>query len=302
MCGDGSINGNEVCDPGGSPYFEITDEKYGDDLNGETCASQAGDDYIGDLDCDNNCLGYDTSNCVYNPPFDCGTSTVTDIEGVEYTTVQIGNQCWAGENLQSAPTSGIYLMQDNADWSYAWQNNIDAYCYLPETSDYYPGYDCPSFPEGACPYGIYVNWHALDISAEDNLNGYPDICEQVMGDGWHIPSTSEWTTLHNFVLSQQSSETAEHLKATYGWSTQYYGDGVDTYGFEAIAPGTRYTTGYWPEDEGNLEALPGCISLWWENTGNDQANVWVIRRDDLEMFEGVNPNKGSGFQVRCIII
>ena len=33
--------------------------------------------------------------------FNCGTSTVTDIDGNEYHTVQIGSQCWMKENMRT---------------------------------------------------------------------------------------------------------------------------------------------------------------------------------------------------------
>ena len=66
LCGDGVINGNEICDPGESTYDPDINSyyPYSEALNGETCASQVGSAYTGNLNCNNQCSGYDTSECI----------------------------------------------------------------------------------------------------------------------------------------------------------------------------------------------------------------------------------------------
>jgi len=51
ICGDGEINGEEICD--------------GSNLNSESCTTQGFD--LGALDCSSNCLSFDASSCEMNP-------------------------------------------------------------------------------------------------------------------------------------------------------------------------------------------------------------------------------------------
>jgi hypothetical protein len=66
VCGDGSISGNEICDPNGNL------------LNGATCISEGYDS--GQLGCQSNCLAYDYTDCTNNPDDVCGDG---DISGNE---------------------------------------------------------------------------------------------------------------------------------------------------------------------------------------------------------------------------
>jgi hypothetical protein len=68
------------------------------------------------------------------PAFASG-DTVTDIDGNVYSTVQIGNQVWLGENLKTTRYDNgdpIPLVTDNAAWkavttpAYCWYQNNEA--------------------------------------------------------------------------------------------------------------------------------------------------------------------------------
>lgn len=61
VCGDGVVDGMEVCDPGDPPTYELN-------VNGLTCSDFGWDD--GDLNCLDDCTDYDTYNC-----FTCGNGT-----------------------------------------------------------------------------------------------------------------------------------------------------------------------------------------------------------------------------------
>ena len=98
-------------------------------------------------------------------------STVTDIDGNVYQTVQIGHQVWMTENLKvtnykngdSIPT-GL----DNSSWSstaegaYAVYDNDSAIAEI---------------------YGNLYNWYAIDDE------------RGVCPDGYHVPSDTDWKKL-----------------------------------------------------------------------------------------------------------
>ena len=75
-CGDGIINGDEVCEAG--------------DLSGEDCSSQGF--YDGDLACSPDCTSYDTSGCINEPEPYCGDGLVNNGETCDGTDLQ-GTTC-----------------------------------------------------------------------------------------------------------------------------------------------------------------------------------------------------------------
>ena len=88
------------------------------------------------------------------------SQTITDIDGNNYNTVQIGSQIWMSENLKTTRYSG----GASAAWKY--YNNDESNNTI---------------------YGkLYDGWTALDPRG---------ICPT----GWHVPSDSEWTTLTTYL-------------------------------------------------------------------------------------------------------
>ncbi len=69
VCGDGKVEGLEVCDPGDPPQFPVN-------VNGLTCQDFGWES--GDLGCLPDCSDYDTSNC-----YTCGNGTREPVEECE---------------------------------------------------------------------------------------------------------------------------------------------------------------------------------------------------------------------------
>ena len=138
-----------------------------------------------------------------------GMATLTDIDGNTYNTVQIGNQCWMKENLQTTkyadgttiPQLSAYLY-GAAFWCYPDNNasNKNRYGLL---------YSCDAATKNS-PY------------SETNPSGVQGICPT----GWHLPSKAEWTQLTNYVSSQSqyicdnnNTYIAKALAATTAWGS-----------------------------------------------------------------------------------
>jgi uncharacterized protein (TIGR02145 family) len=105
------------------------------------------------------------------PVFTCGTSTVSDVDGNSYNTVQIGTQCWTQSNLKVSKYrngDSIPTVYNDLNWA---SLTYGAYCVL-ENNQIYNGV-----------YGkLYNHFAVMDVRG---------ICPT----GWHVPSDFEWKIL-----------------------------------------------------------------------------------------------------------
>ncbi|MFA6308038.1 MAG: FISUMP domain-containing protein [Patescibacteria group bacterium] len=103
--------------------------------------------------------------------FVCGEDKLFDINGNGYTTVQIGNQCWMAENLNT----GTMLASASIDPSD--DGTIQKWCYSDTSSN------CNSYG------GLYDIVELLAYNTSDSQG----ICPA----GWHIPTEAEINTLES---------------------------------------------------------------------------------------------------------
>ena len=205
------------------------------------------------------------------PSFSCGTSTVSDVDGNNYNTVQIGTQCWTQSNLKVSK----YRNGDNIPTGLsntAWYNT---------TAGSYAIYDNDPVNDGL--YGkLYNHYAVMDTRG---------LCPT----GWHVPTDGEWTTLETFLGG--SSVAGGALKSTVtqptpgGWNLPNTG-ATNSSGFSAGPGGPRYNYG----DFLNV----GYTSYWWSSSlyGTD---AWFRV---LYFNSGNIPRNGSyrtyGCSVRCL--
>lgn len=107
-------------------------------------------------------------------------------------------------------------------------------------------------------------------------------------DGWHLPLTTEWTTLSNYV---GGSSVGTKLKSTYGWNND--GNGTDDYGF-AVFPAGQINR------NGSFYNLGSKVYFW---TANQSSATYANTRWFINTNSGIyttNEDKMDRYTVRLI--
>ncbi len=214
-----------------------------------------------------------TLNMILGGGFECGSSTLTDIDANIYGTVLVGNQCWMKENLKTTRyRNGVPIENPtaNADWvnnttgAYAWYNNDLTW---------------------KDSYGALYNWHAVN-----NGNG---LCPE----GWSVPTDADFTVLTDYlgglsVAGGKMKSTRTHPNPHPRWNSPNVGAGNES-GWSAFPGGIRIING-------NFLTM-GITGYWWTATGISPANAWFrsISNSSSSVNRSDN-NKINGYSVRCV--
>jgi len=206
----------------------------------------------------------------------CFTSCGDDInhEGYDYSTVQIGDQCWFVENCRYLPE-----VSPSSEGS--------------ETAPYYYVYgyegtdvEAAKITDNYEAYGVLYNWPAV-------------LTDEICPSGWHVPSDGEWQTLE-MSLGMSESEAADtgyrgtnegyQMKSTSGWMEG--GNGSNSSGFNCLPSGKR--------DSG---AFSGDVQegFWWSSTSESGSYSWYRKlyyyHDSVNRYYSI---RYFGFSARCV--
>lgn len=212
------------------------------------------------------------------------TYPVTDMDGNGYDTITFGSQTWLVQNLRTTK----YSNGDTIGTTYPQNKDI--------SGESEPRYQWPPFgiEAQAATKGRLYSWYAVTDSR--------GLCPT----GWHVPSHSEWTTLGNYLISNNfgyegsGSDIAKAMASENGWTVSNTsgtpGNDPATNnmsGFSAIAVGTRKIT--------NLTA-DGQIASFWTTTDYyaSTARVVEIWASNSELMGNVLNEKYCGASVRCV--
>ncbi len=223
--------------------------------------------------------------------------TVTDIDGNEYKTVNIGNQEWMAENLRTTRYKDSSNIEDGL--SHAKWANIEegAYSVFPhENVD-----DIDSRQEMVKAYGKLYNWYTVADTR--------GICPE----GWHVPSDDEWSELINYIINNYADideynignalKSCRQVDSPLGgdcdtnkhpvWVSHKKHYGTDNFGFSALPGGYRSYNGIYY----NI----GNSGFWWTSTQSLLFTVWgrslSYRKGTLEKG---NDYENVGFSIRCL--
>jgi uncharacterized protein (TIGR02145 family) len=200
--------------------------------------------------------------CV-DPEYTCGDLVSHD--GYDYSTVQIGDQCWFSENCRYIPS--ISPSSEGSD-----------------TEPYYYVYDYQGTDIEAAKattnyetYGVLYNWPAV-------------MTEGICPSGWHIPSDGEFTELTDF-LGGESVAGGKMKEAGYDhWNSPNTG-ATNSSGWTGLPVGYRSSGGF---------NYFGGNGIWWsasESGSYSWGRILFLISDDV----GRNLDyRNYGFSARCI--
>ena len=203
--------------------------------------------------------------------FQCGT--LLSYQEENYNTVQIGNQCWMAENLNSGIMINSSVLQSNNDV-------IEKYC--------------SNNIEGNCDvYGGLYQWNEMMQYLTDE--GSQGICP----NNWHIPTDAEWTELTRYVIGDPFCDpnsgcppAGEKIKANAENIPSW--NGTDDFNFSALPSGFCNNLGvFYPL---------GVRAHFWSSTLKSSSLI-PIQRNIHSTHNEIDFDTADfswGFSIRCI--
>ena len=215
--------------------------------------------------------------------FFCGVDELVDVDGNSYKTVQIGDQCWMAENLNT----GIIIPNKIEDLpNYQENNNItEKYCYnnLEENCDIYGGlYQWAEAVQ-------YINGVSNTLGSSIGNGDIQGICP----NGWHVPSDEEVKILEMYIGMTREQADSTGLRGTdegnklmscrqvaspYGndcntnnhprWDFHESNYGLDTFIFSALPAGRVHSVDF-------IFADLGTRFVWRVSTPSSDTSSWL---------------------------
>jgi len=224
--------------------------------------------------------------------FSCGDKFTDKRDNESYKTIQIGKQCWMGENLKTirfADGRSILLVEKSTGWkklSYSGK----AYCNFGNSIT------------NRNIYGGLYTWSAV-MNGADSSNTNPSNVQGLCPDGWHLPSDSEWMQLEIYLGMDQVKANAEGWRGTNEGGklketeTEHWNNpniiATNSSGFTALPGGYRGR-------KGDFLSL-GYYAYFWSSTefNSDYALSRTLCYSNSEVYRSIGYKKG-GFSVRCL--
>ena len=203
--------------------------------------------------------------------WDCGESLVYD--GYDYSTVQIGGQCWFSENCRYLPA--VYPSSEGSD--------SEPFYYVYD----YHGTDVEAAKATTNyeTYGVLYNWSAV-------------MTEGVCPSGWHVPSDGEWQTMEMSLgmseanassNSWRGSPVGDYLKSTSGWYNNV--NASNSSGFTGLPGGQSWSGGFY---------YNGSHGLWWSASESDSNSWRRVLHTDFDSVDRSSDSRDVGFSARCV--
>ncbi len=188
------------------------------------------------------------------------------------TTVKIGAQVWASENLESRTFrngDSILQAQTDEEWQKANQNKQAAWCYCKNS-------------DNKITEGILYNFYALI-----DPRGLAPI-------GWRIPSNSDWSILFDELGGLKQSFYYLRMENNSFKSNPYFGHRRIAHGITTNLDGTKDTI--------NINSVFLPETCWWSSDELSYSDAFFIMLsiDDNGEIYFEYDSKGRGCSIRCL--
>ncbi len=195
-------------------------------------------------------------------------STITDLDGNIYRTIQIGSQEWMVDNLKvSRYRNGdlILMPSSNTEWNNLVEGGISLYNYDQELLD---------------DYGYLYNGYSM----MDERNIAPI--------GWHIPTEEEWQTMVNQLGGITIAGGKIKGIGTSHWARYNIG-ATNESGFTALPGGYILQDGTFRNQ--------GSYGYFGTASEVDEEKIWYwkVQYDGRDLYRYDIP-KQTGLSVRCV--
>ena len=250
-----------------------------DEFESDGCMDSAACNFNPDAtEDDGNCLSFDECGVCGGDNSTCFVSCgdLLPYEGHDYSTVQIGDQCWFAENLRSENYS-------NGDVILEQEQSYSGYLNTTEGTQAVYNNDVAHLTD----YGRLYNWYAVD----DNRGLCPT--------GWHIPADEEFVTLTAFLGGDAvaGGEMKSSLNDTPAWN------GTNTSGFSGLAGGrfgaSTFSEIFYFLQEGNYGFFWSASSGWNSSVGT-LGNYFTLSDTNSEFPGPGDAGPTLGQSVRCL--
>jgi len=202
----------------------------------------------------------------FNPDLKYGM--LSDINGNQYKTIEIGNQVWMAENLRAQHLNdGTPITKFDPEYNSYWQNiQMPGYCEMFSVTSSYVEI-----------LGRYYNFYAVESN---------NLCP----DGWKVPEDDDWNILFQYLGGDSVAALKLKEAGTRHWN-QMNDQATNESGFTAIS-GSRATPS-------GLISF-GKYGYWWSSTTAIRGGLkYNIYHNSDQVFR-YDVEKSYFFSVRCV--
>lgn len=188
--------------------------------------------------------------------------SVKDVEGNVYKTIAIGNQTWMAENLRTSTFqdgSPIATNLTQEQWTSIKESAVCIY------------------DDNAANSGLYGSLYNEYVKTD---------VRNVCPDGWHVPSTGDWTELTNHLGGIGVAGTKLKETGTDHWISPNTGDNIS--GFTGLPGGSRY--------RGRFNDI-GYDGYWWSA---DPGKFFYLTNTEINLRTKSTGVSDDGLSIRCV--